>query len=615
MSTKTLTKRVALATVVALGSGVLSLVSVTSANAAANATGTLPVGVAAGQNDVAAAANVLAIATAPSTTGSVVLYTGNNATGTSIGLLAASDLAGSSTPTLGTTQTATMLSTGTLQVYTSATADSLITVTGGTITTITSATAIEAVNSTLTAAAVVGAPIGTAAKIFAVGVKPNSGSTSMKITLATGTDGRTTADTAAKLVAGTQAATMTTNGVINVTVAATSVSGVIAATKSGVFYTDATPSRSLTGDLSSLTSPGSASAGGDLYANIRIADAYGVALTGAGLLQVSATNGALVNLNASAAPAAGTQSTAYVSISAGATADNYVLDVEAPTTAPMNTVVTVSYNGTVIGTKSFSFTGQIAKINLSSAIIGKTGDSTSGHNKAVISFADAAGNTVYPVAAYVSQDNSGFAGIVGSVTMTTTPASGTVGYVTFGCNATAGSASIGVKYTNTDGTVIVSNQLPVSCAGDAATYTVAYDKSTYKPGDIATLIVTFKDVKGNLANDYTSSAVSTAATISTSGLTVISGPVTKASALTTLGVVKYTYAVGTTSGTFTNTVTFSEADTLAKANTLSASGPAAATLTISDGSTSLNDVLKGIVSLIASINKQIAALAKLVTKK
>ena len=36
---------------------------------------------------------------------------------------------------------------------------------------------------------------------------------------------------------------------------------------------------------------------------------------------------------------------------------------------------------------------------------------------------------------------------------------------------------------------------------------------------------------------------------------------------------------------------------------------------IADGSTSLNDVLKGIVSLIASINKQIAALAKLVSKK
>ena len=34
---------------------------------------------------------------------------------------------------------------------------------------------------------------------------------------------------------------------------------------------------------------------------------------------------------------------------------------------------------------------------------------------------------------------------------------------------------------------------------------------------------------------------------------------------------------------------------------------------ISSGGTSLNDVLKGIVSLIASINKQIAALAKLVT--
>ena len=84
--------------------------------------------------------------------------------------------------------------------------------------------------------------------------------------------------------------------------------------------------------------------------------------------------------------------------------------------------------------------------------------------------------------------------------------------------------------------------------------------------------------------------------------------------ITTNGVVKYTYAVGTTTGTFTNTINFPDVNAIATANGLTA-GPVTATLTIADGATSLNDVLKGIVSLIASINKQIAALAKLVTKK
>jgi hypothetical protein len=58
-------------------------------------------------------------------------------------------------------------------------------------------------------------------------------------------------------------------------------------------------------------------------------------------------------------------------------------------------------------------------------------------------------------------------------------------------------------------------------------------------------------------------------------------------------------------------VDFPNVDAAAKAASLTP-GPVTATLTIADGSTSMTDVLKGIVSLIASINKQIAALAKLV---
>jgi len=607
MSTKTLRKRIALATVAALGAGVLSLVSTTAANAAANPGGTLPTGVAAGGNNVAPAANVLAIATYGDTNGTVTAYSGAT-TGDSLGLLTASDILGSATPTLGTTQTATLLASGTLLVYTSASNDSLITVTGGTIVG-SSSSNIEAINSTLTAAAAAGTGA-VSPKYLQVAVKPNSGVTSMTVSLQTGTK----ADGASALVNGTGTATLTLNGFITVTVASTNASGLYSAAKSGVWYTDSTHATQ-TGDYSGLTTPGSATVGNEQYADIRIRDAYGSAVTGAAILQASATNGALVKIASSAPATSGSLSTHFVS-SSNATLDDYIVRVDAPSSAPLSTVVTVTWNGTVVGTKSFTFSGQIAKVTLSSASNGKTNDATSGHNTAVIAFADAAGNTVYPTAAYVAQDNTGFAGIVTSVSMTTTPASGVVGKVSYGCGVTSGSAAIAVQYTNTDGTVIKSNSLPVTCSGDANTYTVKYDKSTYKPGEVATLTITFKDSKGNLANDYTSVAASTAAAISTSGLTAISGPTTKANGLlTTNGVVTYTYAVGTTTGTFVNTIVFSEADTAAKANSLTASGPATATLTIADGSTSLNDVLKGIVSLIASINKQIAALAKLVTKK
>jgi hypothetical protein len=75
--------------------------------------------------------------------------------------------------------------------------------------------------------------------------------------------------------------------------------------------------------------------------------------------------------------------------------------------------------------------------------------------------------------------------------------------------------------------------------------------------------------------------------------------------VTTNGVIKYKLVVGTTTGSYQAIVAFpsvtSDTSTLA--------------YKIADGATSLNDVLKGIVALIASINKQIAALAKLVTAK
>jgi len=614
MSTKTLRKRIALATVAALGAGVLSLVSTTTANAASTQGST-------SLNATAAYGN-LNIGTVSSTSGAAGAAVDNatNATAVagiaSVGLLAWGDIAGGTTA--GTTQTATMLSTGTLVVYTTPSAGHSVYIsTTGVIQS--TGTFAGAVSSDLKTAAREGAS--DVFKALSVAIKPASGQTSFTVSMYTDS----AADTASAILGGTATGTMTLAGNITVTVASTSVAGVVSAAKSGVWYTGqkspggATITTALTSDSTTLATPGSIS-GISGYADVRVRDAYGSAVTGAGLLQATATNGALISFSGSAGTAtaatngATASSTAYVSVAAGASADDYTITVDQPTSAPLSTVVTVSWNGTVVGTKSFTFTGQIAKITLSSAVNGKTSASTG--NTATIAFADAAGNTVYPTASYFAGDATTYGGIVSAITMSTTPSSTAVGKITYTCGTTAGSANIGVTYTNTDGTVIKSNAIKVTCSGAPVSYTASYDKSNYKPGEIATLAITFKDSKGNLANDVDTLTAWTAAntaTVSTAGVTGLTVP-TVTDSLTN-GVIKYTYSVGTTTGTFTNPVTFPYIDAQAKAAGLTASGPVSVTLTIADGSTSLNDVLKGIVDLIASINKQIAALAKLVTKK
>ena len=598
MSTKTVTKRVALATVVALGAGVLSLVSVTSASAANNNTfgvtyTTIP----------NAAVGVMNIATLGSTSGAAIPGTvavSGNGDARSLGLLSWGDVTGGSSS--NTTQTATILNTGAIVLYTTATTGALWSVTGATISAVGGTTLV---GGALTSAATAPA----AAAYSSVVVKPNSGVTSFTASMYTA--GGWSGDTALNLLAGTETDTLTLAGKITVTVGSSGVSGVVSNANSGVWYTGALNSTGLTSDSATLSNPGVATTGADLYANIRVRDAYGAALTGAGLLQASATNGALVNLGTSA-PAGGTQSTAFVAIASGATADNYVLDVEAPTTAPMSTVVTITYNGTVIGTKSFTFYGTyVAKVTISSAKNGKT----SGTGTATIAYADAAGNTLYPTT--ITQDAASYGnGVITNVALSTPPTNAPVkGVITFTCGSNNGAANIDVRYTNPDGSVITSNALPVTCSGTAATYTAKYDKSSYNIGDIATLTVTVMDSKGALANDVDTLTAGVAPTVSTAGVTVLSGPT--GADVSTNGVVTYTYTVGnaaSATGTFTNAISVPVVDAVAKAAGL-ATGPATATLTINSSGTSLNDVLKGIVSLIASINKQIAALAKLVTKK
>jgi hypothetical protein len=173
-------------------------------------------------------------------------------------------------------------------------------------------------------------------------------------------------------------------------------------------------------------------------------------------------------------------------------------------------------------------------------------------------------------------------------------------------------------YTNLNGTVITSNSLPVTCSKIAATYTASYDKAVYAPGEIATLTVDFKDADGRSAADSLTSAADNAtnvvAVISTSGVTKVGAADAADDLRTSNGKLTYTFIVGQVEGSFANSISFPQVNTN---GVLLKTGAVTAPLTVKSATATVSnaDVLKSIVALIASINKQIQALQKLILKR
>jgi len=144
--------------------------------------------------------------------------------------------------------------------------------------------------------------------------------------------------------------------------------------------------------------------------------------------------------------------------------------------------------------------------------------------------------------------------------------------------------------------------LKVYCVGAAYSYSAALDKAVYVPGDLATLTITAKDSAGNPSSDI--STVGAAAAIAGSNMTAVTALATTDTF--TAGVKKYTFVVGSTEGSYQMSVSLTDID-----------DAVTVPYTIKSSSTAVSnaDVLKAIVSLIASINKQIAALQKALLKK
>jgi len=599
MSIKTLRKRISLVAVTALTAGVLSVVSAPVANANI-----------IGSTNAAAEADKLNVAVNSTTGAAVVALTATNSVqnaARSTGLLYKD---ASST----TAQTATVLTTGTVVMYTLGTASTAtgFTATGGTF----SSTASEAISTSPTVAQ-------NGLKNLMT-VTP-SAATTIAVAWSSTTPGTYTLaaynSTAGANIAGVS--TITNGnlfGQITVTVtASTAGSGTVNAAYS-TCVTD-TNNGAVTSTADTTLSPLS---GNPFYIKYILRDSY-LSSVSDGNIVVTATNGALLSIG-NGVQAAGTASTvvAYGTGAAGSAYD--AVRVDQPTAgAPLTTTVTVQFNGVTVCTKTVTIRGAVDKMTIGSVATNDLSGSTLnadwlglGNNNYrghfTILLTDSAGNIATPAASTeFAIDDTTATTVIPSITIgeiaTSISSSSqhrfTVGQYT--CGPVAGSSTIKIKHTSAATGKLTVGSVTLRCADDPYTYTVSTDKAVYMAGDIATVTVKFLDSKGNAANSVVAVGASS---IILPQMTLVSATGAATTLTNANGEIKLTATVGTTAGKYAGLVDFTALTAVAAVKAT----PQYEIKTGGDTTTNA-DVLKSIVALIASINKQIQALQKLILKR
>ena len=362
----------------------------------------------------------------------------------------------------------------------------------------------------------------------------------------------------------------------------------------------------------------STTAGTAMYIKLQPKDAYAQAIT-TGTLYASATNGALLSWGAAgAAFPSGTGSVA----TSTPTANHALKVVPSQTATTSTTVVTITLNGVAVTTKSMTFHGEQAKIVVGTVYSGTTSDADDG--TVLFTYQDSAGNTVPgAVAGFVAASAGTRITTAASVKAPTTSAAAiaavndvieaklgglsTAGVMTYTCGSSAGTADFTIATTSTVNANTLTATVKGMCYGGIYTYTVSTDKAAYKIGEIAAITIDAKDSAGNPASDA-SKLQASSVSVGGGSLTYTLLGTDAAGAVEGFQGGKVTLrAQMTTEGTF-NTVVSLTGTATSSATTGYSVSPGTATV-------SNAEVLKSIVALIASINKQIQALQKLILKR
>jgi hypothetical protein len=355
------------------------------------------------------------------------------------------------------------------------------------------------------------------------------------------------------------------------------------------------------------------------YIAVELKNQYSADLTGsAGLLTAEGTGNVLVGVNAD-----GTTNIGFAADKA-IDGDNIDIFVAQNTTlapgAPLTTTVTIKYNGVTLATKTLTFHGVATSIVVDEVTVGQSGQ-TNGSYRFLVK--DAAGNNLdtavgtTPAHGSITAAAAGFvsAGIVVSAAGTVASSGSTKGTGTFACVAagTGKSGSQAVTLGAQVGTTLVKSNAFTARCGDSEvrSFTASMDKATYSPGEIATLTLTALD--RNAATVADTAVVGAAFNqISIPGMTIIGAAITSADVFTS-GAKTYKFRVDQAEGNF-----------VAQAQVTVGTDAVAAEKVVktiqysiksSAGTVTNAEVLKSIVSLIASINKQIQALQKLILRR
>ena len=525
-------------------------------------------------------AGVMSVATAPVANAAGGDYSTDTNINTinSIGLVAAPTIVVGST-----TMTATLLSTGRLNLTTASGATGYHVVSAG---------------GAITSATVPGNISADQKKYTATSTTPGN-AFSVVPTGAVGTTFTITGYTDSTLA--------TVSSRITVTIAGASVAGVVDPSESGAWWA----ADGVTEGTADTANENKTTLGTSLYLDVDVADAYGAAITVAtGSLIATATTGAFVSI------AAGNGSVGTFNQAVSSTNPDiaFIRVSEATIGAGWAGTVTVTYNGVVIATKSGTITGAPAKLTLTAKKVGKN-DGAATSEALEYQATDVAGNIVVVAANAIAFGSSSNKAIVSGAAGESANSTTAAGKATFTCvSSAAGTANIQIQ-TIVNGIPLLSNAVAVSCGGAAVTYTASWDKATYAQGDIAKLTIAFKDAKGVAANSI--DAVSNASAGTSSDIVITANQMTAvttnvASTKTDVnGNVVYTFTVGTSTGVvagkYQALVSF-PTQALGTTQTVGYE-------VLGSGGVSNADVLKSIVALIASINKQIQALQKLILKR
>jgi len=634
MSTKTIKQRIALVAVSALTAGLFTVVSAPAANAtvAASPSKAFAPDVAQliiGTNaDTDGTPDVPSATTLASTSGSTALTSVGWVADTSTTTSLSSVVSSIGTSTVGgLARTGVIQAGGKIAFATSSTSVASgtsigvsIIVTGGTLGSLVTTSAPISLSGDQKAASVfISANTGTAGN-----VNPLAGVFS--VSAAAGSTATIAAYTGTGIINGDTRTSGTLIAIWTLTVAAANTSGTLSLGDSTVTQQ---PCVAMTAGSSSVlaydtTSTCANGRVGVVY--VALKDVYSSAVTG-GQLAATATGGSFVNVVNGSSTATGDNYSATTAFDTGAaTAANYVLVTQPVANTGGSTTVTITYAGTVVATKTIKWSGDVASITIdivnSATVIGNGVSSTLGEAGAtsyaknvVYTAKDAAGNNVGGLTPTLVDATGAMLGATlststdSSVTVAQSSASLNVGYSTInhpGGTATAnfGAGSYKIQVLNGAGVAVKSNVVTVTVASTTTySFTASFDKASYIPGDFATLTISAKDVYGNpMPTGKTMPGLVIA--VST-GLTV-AGAACGSSSTFKAGVKTCTYAVGNTAGSYSWSVALTTATDQA---------PVTGVVKNIDGAVSNAEVLKSIVALIASINKQIAALQKLILKR